>query len=170
LPPVELCKGVRPRQAAKSRLVLNVSKGGASATIAVAAIGPALGSNIKGLSITSPFERRPILASLIWSINVAMRHDAFWNSLAVWSNVHPKHWCMAFAGAPAHPPPFLDTFAGKPSGITTCQSGVSVTTLAPAQAAAAWHRHRETPLQDRLAAARSPRTTSATPGTGQRPR
>jgi hypothetical protein len=33
LPPVDLCKGVRPSQAAKSRLVLNACTGGASAVI-----------------------------------------------------------------------------------------------------------------------------------------
>jgi len=40
LPPVDLCNGVSPSQAAKSRPVLNVSAAGASAKIAVAVIGP----------------------------------------------------------------------------------------------------------------------------------
>src|SRR5215213_4215752 len=63
LPPVDFCNGVRPSQAAKSRPDLNVSAAGASATIAVAVIGPTPGIVIKRRATGSSLDRRPISTS-----------------------------------------------------------------------------------------------------------
>ena len=63
LPPVDLCRGVRPSQAAKSRPLAKVSAGGARAAIAVAEIGPMPGMVISLRDTSSSRARRAISLS-----------------------------------------------------------------------------------------------------------
>src|SRR6185312_3584590 len=58
LPPVDLRRGVRPSQAAKSRPLAKLSAGGAKAAIAVADIGPIPGTVISLRDILSSRARR----------------------------------------------------------------------------------------------------------------
>jgi hypothetical protein len=76
LPPDDFCNGVRPSQAAKSRPIANVSIGGASATIAVAVMGPTPEIVISRRATGSSLERRLISTGLApekWRISDEVR-------------------------------------------------------------------------------------------------
>src|SRR3954449_9620804 len=66
LPPVDVCRGVSPSQAAKSRPARKPSGAGTRAVIAVAAIGPMPGIVISRRATGSAFARWVISASNAW--------------------------------------------------------------------------------------------------------
>lgn len=61
LPPVDLCNGTSPSQAAKSRPHLNVSVGGAKVSIASAAMGPTPGMVCKRRDASASLDRASIV-------------------------------------------------------------------------------------------------------------
>jgi hypothetical protein len=93
LPPVDLCKGVTPSQSAKSRLVLNVCTGGASAVI---------------------FRQLPELEVRERGASPSASERLVARPSSPESDPHPQHarrWSS-----------FTCTNAGSPRGITACRT------------------------------------------------